>query len=91
MKTNMRFPKKAALLCCVLIVSAFSRALYAQIIYTDIPDATPNATYSLDLNNDSIDDFIIYYGAGVMCSPQHNNAYAGNLIGGVHAPWALSA
>jgi hypothetical protein len=28
---------------------------------------------------------------GVICSPQNNNAYAGNFVGGVHLPWALSA
>jgi hypothetical protein len=48
------------------------------------------------LNNDSIVDFIIQFGGsgsmiGVICSPQNNNAYAGNFVGGVHLPWALSA
>jgi hypothetical protein len=79
-----------------LILLVFNNNLSAQIIYTDIPDETPNATYSLDLNNDSIVDFIIHFGGsgstiGVICSPQNNNAYAGNFVGGVHLPWALSA
>ncbi|MFZ4413290.1 MAG: T9SS type A sorting domain-containing protein, partial [Bacteroidales bacterium] len=60
------------------------------------PDATPNATYPLDLNNDTIIDFMIQFGGssgtvGVMCYPQNNNAYSGNFVGGVHLPWALSA
>jgi len=48
------------------------------------------------LNNDGIDDFIIHYVGGVgtigvMCSPQNNNAYAGNLVNGEYLPWAFSA
>jgi hypothetical protein len=27
----------------------------------------------------------------VVCYPQNNNAYSGNLVGGVHLPWALSS
>ena len=67
--------------------------LYAQVIYTDILDATPNATYPLDLNNDNIVDFLIQFDLGdkVMCKPQNNNAYAGDFIGGVHLPLALSS
>lgn len=95
MKTKIILLKKTASLC-LLILFVFNSKLYAQIIYTDIPDATPNATYPLDLNNDTIVDFMIYYAGGagtigVMCAPQNNNAYSGNFVGGVHSPWALSA
>jgi hypothetical protein len=93
MKTEITFRKKVAALCCLLIVFIFNSRLYSQIIYTDIlPDATPSATYPLDLNNDNIVDFIIQFGAngGVMCYPQNNNAYSGDFVGGVHLPWALS-
>ncbi len=87
------FPKKVAFLCCILILFFFNSRLYSQIIYTDISDATPNATYPLDLNNDTIIDFLIQFDLGdkLMCKPQNNNAYSGNFIGGVHLPWALSA
>lgn len=90
MKTKIIFLKKVAFLC-LLILFTFNSRLYSQIIYTDIPDATPNATYPLDLNNDAIDDFLIQYDmAGLMCKPQNNNAYAGDVVGGVHLPWAMS-
>ena len=65
--------------------------LNAQIIYTDIiPDATPSVTYPLDLNNDSIDDFVIQMGPTdkVVCFPQNNNAYAGEFINGTYLPYA---
>lgn len=96
MKTKIISLKKIASFCCLLILLVFNNNLSAQIIYTDIPDETPNATYPLDLNNDNIVDFIIQFGGsgssiGVICSPQNNNAYAGNFVGGVHLPWALSA
>jgi hypothetical protein len=96
MKTKIIALKKIASLFCLLLILAFKINLSAQIIYTDIPDETPNATYPLDLNNDNIVDFIIQFGGsgsmiGVICSPQNNNAYAGNFVGGVHLPWALSA
>jgi hypothetical protein len=81
-------------LWCLMILFIFNIRLYAQIIYTDIiPDATPNATYPLDLNNDTIVDFLIQFDLGdkVMCKPQNNNAYSGNFVGGLHLPWALSA
>jgi hypothetical protein len=93
MKTKIIFLKKVASLCCLLILFCFNSRLYSQIIYTDIPDATPNATYPLDLNNDTIVDFLIQFDLGnkVMCKPQNNNAYSGNFVGGVHLPWALSA
>ncbi len=67
---------------------------YAQIIYTDIiPDATPNATYPLDLNNDTIVDFLIQFDLAnkVMCKPQNSNAYSGEFAGGLHLPWALAS
>jgi hypothetical protein len=97
MKTNTTFQKKVALLVCLLTLFNFNSKLYSQIIYTDItPDATPNASYYLDLNNDAIVDFLIYYGggagiAGVMCAPYNDNAYAGEFIGGAYFPWAFSA
>ncbi len=96
MKTKLMFLKKVASIFCLLMLFVVNSKLYSQIIYTDIPDATPNATYPLDLNNDTIVDFLIYYGggagtAGVMCSPYNNNAYAGALVASVHLPWALSA
>ena len=88
--------KNMASLCCLLVLFSFNSLLYAQIIYTDIPDATPNATCPLDLNNDTIDDFMLQYGGsagtiGVICSPLNNNAYSGNLVDGLYLPWALSA
>jgi hypothetical protein len=97
MKTKIKFLKNWSSLCCFLILVFFNSSIKAQIVYTDIPDATPNATFSLDLNNDTIVDFVIHYGVidgagmGVICTPQNNNAYSGNLSGGVHLPWAFSA
>ena len=93
MKTTIIFLKKLAIICCFLIVLLLNSRSYAQIIYTDIPDATPNATYPLDLNNDNIIDFLIQFDMvdKVMCKPQNNNAYSGNVVGAVHLPWALSA
>ena len=93
MKSKIIFPKKVATLSCLLIMLVFNRNLYSQIIYTDITDATPNATYPLDLNNDNIVDFLIQFDLGdkVMCKPQNNNAYSGNFVSGVYLPWALSA
>jgi hypothetical protein len=97
MKTKITFPKKVALLFCLLTIFNVNSKLYSQIIYTDIiPDATPNASYYLDLNNDAIVDFLIYYGggagiAGVMCAPYNDNAYAGEFIGAAYFPWAFSA
>ena len=95
MKTKIIFLKNVASLCCLLMLFSFNSSLYSQIIYTDIPDATPNATFPLDLNNDTIDDFIIHYGGsagaiGVICYPQNNNAYSGNFVDGTYLPWALS-
>jgi Secretion system C-terminal sorting domain len=92
MKRKIILPKKMASLCCLLILVIFNSRLYSQIIYTDIPDATPNASYALDLNNDFIVDFIIQFDMidKLMCKPQNNNAYSGNLVGGVHLPWAVS-
>ena len=86
--------KKVISSFCLLSVFFLNNILYAQIIYTDIlPDATPNATYPLDLDNDSVADFIIQYAGsagsvGVMCYPQNNNAYAGEFMNGTYLPWA---
>jgi hypothetical protein len=94
METKMIFLKKVATLCYLLVLFIFNNKLHSQIIYTDIiPDATPNATYPLDLNNDSIDDFSILSGATniVICNPLNNNAYAGELINGTYLPYAMSS
>lgn len=95
MKTNIAMLKNVALLSFFLLLIAFNSKLNAQIIYTDIIDATPSATYPLDLNNDTIVDFMIQFGGsagtvGVMCYPQDNNAYAGNFVNDTYLPWALS-
>jgi hypothetical protein len=92
MKTKTIFTKKVAFVCCLWVLSMLGNKLHAQIVYTDIPDATPNATYPLDLNNDSIVDFFIRMGAiGVNCYAENNNAYSGNIVSGLHLPYALSA
>jgi hypothetical protein len=93
MKRKILFQYKVASICCLTILLIFINRSYSQIIYTDIADATPNATYPLDLNNDNIIDFLIQFDLidKVMCKPQNNNAYSGSFVGGVHLPWALSA
>ena len=93
METKIGQLKKGAFLCCLLVFFAYNSRLHAQVIYTDIPDATPNVTYSLDLNNDAIIDFSIQFEAidKVMCKALNNNAYAGNLVGGIHLPWAIAS
>ena len=83
-------------LSSLLILFFVSATVHAQIVYTDIPDATPNATFSLDLNNDGDVDFMLYFGGssgnvGVLCSPQQNNAYAGNVVGSDYFAWALAS
>jgi hypothetical protein len=95
MRTKNIFHKRVTTLCIILILFFVNSKLYSQIIYTDIPDATPNATFSLDLNNDTVVDFIIYFGGsastiGVMCNPQNNNAYSGNFVNETYLPWSLS-
>ena len=95
MKTKNIFHKRVTTLSFLLILFFINSKLYSQIIYTDIPDATPSATYSLDLNNDTVVDFIIHFGGsagtiGVMCNPQNNNAYSGNFVNGTYLSWALS-
>lgn len=92
MKTKILFQYKVSSICCFLILFVFINRPYSQIIYTDIPDATPNATYPLDLNNDNTIDFLIQFDLidKVMCKPQNNNAYSGSFVSGVHLPWALS-
>jgi hypothetical protein len=44
------------------------------------------------LNNDGNSDFLIQFELinKILCIPQHNNAYAGNVVAGVHSPYALS-
>jgi len=95
MKTKNIFHKKVTTLSVLLLMFFVNSKLYSQIIYTDIPDATPNATYPLDLNNDNVVDFIIQFSGsagalGVICNPQNNNAYSGNFVSGMYLPWALS-
>ena len=92
MKTKTTFLKKIVPLYCLTMLFSFSSRLYSQIIYTNIPDATPNASYTLDLNNDSIEDFNIHFEAidKVICTPIHNNAYSGEFTGGEFFPWALT-
>lgn len=92
MKAKIIFLKKALPFCLLAILLGINSRLHSQIIYTDIPDATPNASYPLDLNNDLIVDFIIQFDVidKVMCKPQNNNAYLGDSVGGEHFPWALS-
>jgi hypothetical protein len=82
--------KQLAALCIYVLLSSTS---FGQIVYTDIPDATPNATYVLDLNNDMIDDFVIQFQSiqHILCTPQNENAYAGNIIGDTYSPYALTA
>ncbi len=96
MTTKNKWLKTVATLCALLILLFVNTSVRAQIVYTDIPDATPNATFSLDLNNDGNVDFMLQFGGsagniGVLCYPQLNNAYAGNLVGSDYLPWALSA
>jgi len=95
METKIISLKKVASLCCLLLLFVFSSKSYSQIIYTDIPDETPNATYPLDLNNDTVVDFIIQFvgsadAIGVICYPQNSNAYSGDFVSGRYLPWALS-
>lgn len=80
----------------LLLMLVYNTNLYAQIVYTDIPDATPNATFPLDLNNDATIDFMLYFGGsgsaiGAYCAPQNNNAYSGYTVNGDYFPWALAA
>jgi hypothetical protein len=97
MKTKIAVLKKTLAVSCLFLLLFFNDGLSAQIIYTDIvPDATPNASYPLDLNNDTVVDFIIHFGGStgtiaVMCEPQNTNAYAGEVAAGFYLPWALSA
>jgi hypothetical protein len=95
MKAKFIVLKKEVVFCCVWLLF-FCTTSFSQIVYTDIPDATPNATYSLDLNNDTLVDYIIHFGGsgssiGVICTPQNSNAYSGNFVGGTYLPWALTA
>lgn len=92
---NINSSNKAARLWSLLFLLLLKNISFAQIVYTDIPDATPSASYPLDLNNDNIEDFFIQYGGssgtiGVFCQPQNNNAYSGSLVSGNYLPWALS-
>lgn len=93
MNTKSIFLKKVAAKSFLLIFFVFTTKSYSQIIYTDIPDATPSATYPVDLNNDTIIDFLIQFDQSnlVMCKPQNNNAYSGDFAGGINLPWALAS
>jgi len=93
MKSNAIVFKKIVFLCCFWGSFFSAHKVCAQIIYTDIADATPSATYPLDLNNDNNVDFLIQFDAAakIVCKPQNNNAYAGNIVSAMHLPWALNA
>ena len=93
MKTKTTILPKTTGLLMVLLLHLLKFSALAQVKYTDIPDATPNATYPLDLNNDSIVDFLIQFELSekLVCKPQNNNSYAGNFVGGNHLAWALAA
>lgn len=94
MKSIIIFLKKVKSIGGLLILLFFNgSSVFSQIIYTDIPDATPSATYPLDLNNDTIVDFLIQFDLSdrVMCKPQNNNAYSGDFAGGNYLPWALAS
>ena len=96
MKTTNKFIINNLTFFCMLLLFVCNNNLFSQIIYTDPTDATPNATYNLDLNNDSVVDFTMYFGggsgiAGVQCAPQNNNAYLGDFVNGTHLPWALNS
>jgi hypothetical protein len=82
--------KNISMACCIALSMVHNKA-NAQIIYTDILDATPNASYSLDLNNDGTDDFAIQFAGGqsVVCYPNSGNAYGGNIGGTLHLAYAL--
>jgi hypothetical protein len=92
MPSKMNYIKNIANFSLLLIL-VYNTNLTAQIVYTDIPDATPNATFPLDLNNDSIEDFVIQMGATdkIVCFPQNDNAYAGEFNGANYLPWALTS
>jgi len=66
----------------ILLCFTFSNLSLAQILYTDIPDATPNASFPLDLNNDGAVDFILQFDAldKILCYPQDQHAYAGEVV-----------
>lgn len=96
MRTKNKSLEIEATLCALLFLFFVNTSVLAQIIYTDIPDATPNATFPLDLNNDGNVDFMLQFDGsagniGVLCYPQQNNAYAGNFVGSDYLPWALFA
>ena len=93
MKQNNYTFKELALYFTIIIMLGASNHSLSQIVYTDIQDATPSATYPLDLNNDNNADFLIQFDPGIqlMCKPQGSNAYSGNLSGGIYLPWALNS
>ena len=96
MQSSFVIPKQLFLGFCILFLGSPGNRLNAQIVYTDIIDATPNVTYPLDLNNDDIVDFTIQFGntagnVGLICYPQNDNAYSGNFVNDIYMPWALSS
>jgi hypothetical protein len=90
MQTKTTIIKNISMACCIAL-SMLHNNTNAQIIYTDILDATPNATYPLDLNNDGITDFAIQFAGAqnVVCFPAGSNAYGGNIGGTLHLAYAL--
>lgn len=87
------FSKKTSSKLCLWMSFFWFGHVKSQIVYTDIPDATPSASYYLDLNNDEIDDFLIQFDENnsIVCKALHKNSFAGNFSGGLHLPWALSS
>lgn len=73
MKLSSIVFKKIVFLCCLWGSFFNAHKVCAQIIYTDIADATPSATYPLDLNNDNNVDFLIQFDAAakIVCKPQN--------------------
>lgn len=92
MKNWILCPGKIRSILWLLVSLLYSSGQFAQVVYTDIPDATPGATYALDLNNDLVDDFLIQFDFNdkIMCKPLNGNAYSGEFSGGLHLPWCLS-
>jgi Secretion system C-terminal sorting domain len=93
MRTKVISLDSLAGILCLGISTVFKVCVFGQIVYTDIPDATPSVNYSLDLNNDNTTDFSVYHGSltSVYCSPQGDNAYAGELVNGQYLAWALNS
>jgi len=86
------FSERVKYLHLVFLCFVFENVSRSQIIYTDIPDTTPNASFPLDLNNDGAVDFIIQFDDinKILCHPQDQHAYAGAIVENNHLPYALN-